>query len=205
MRASFHQFEENITRARTLLGLATSLDQLTTPAVDTSDLCRSALVLGVSALDHFVHELVRVGMLEVHAQHRQATRAFARFKVPLSAVQSAASQAGNPEWLDQAIREAHGWLSFQRPDKIAEALRLFTEIQVWDDIAGALGKDVSDVKANVSAIVDRRNKIAHEADLDPTNPGARWPIDAAMVEEALSFLRSIGGELFRLSESKSAP
>ena len=45
-------------------------------------------------------------------------------------------------------------------------------------------------KAQLCAIVDRRNKIAHEADLDPGNPGERWPIDRPLVEEAIDFIES---------------
>jgi hypothetical protein len=39
--------------------------------------------------------------------------------------------------------------------------------------------------------VDRRNKIAHEADSDPTNIGQRWPIDHALVEEALEYIETL--------------
>ena len=37
---------------------------------------------------------------------------------------------------------------------------------------------------------DRRNKIAHEADLDQGNPGERWPIDRPLVEDAIDFIES---------------
>jgi hypothetical protein len=38
----------------------------------------------------------------------------------------------------------------------------------------------------LALIVDRRNKIAHEADIDPSFPGQRWPIDRAMVDDMVS-------------------
>jgi hypothetical protein len=34
----------------------------------------------------------------------------------------------------------------------------------------------------------RRNKIAHEADADPSSAGFRWPIDANLVNRATTFL-----------------
>jgi hypothetical protein len=46
----------------------------------------------------------------------------------------------------------------------------------------------SDVKQRLKLIVDRRNKIAHEADMDPTYPKARWPISAPDVEDVVRFL-----------------
>ena len=70
MQPAFDQFCENLARARSLGGLAQSLSNLTTAAVDLSDILRASLVLAVSAFDHFVHEFVRLGMLEVHRGNR---------------------------------------------------------------------------------------------------------------------------------------
>jgi hypothetical protein len=44
------------------------------------------------------------------------------------------------------------------------------------------------VKQRLGLIVDRRNKIAHEADLDPTYPKVRWPISPADVDGVVEFL-----------------
>jgi uncharacterized protein YjbI with pentapeptide repeats len=65
MKAALDQFQTNLARARTLSGVADSIGALTTPAIDVTDIHRASLVLGVSALDYFVHEFVRLGMLEV--------------------------------------------------------------------------------------------------------------------------------------------
>ena len=43
----------------------------------------------------------------------------------------------------------------------------------------------------MNLIVDRRNKIAHEADMDPSYPGIRWPIDEVMIENAIGFIEEI--------------
>lgn len=37
-----------------------------TSALDVSDMLRAALVLAVRALDYYVHEVVTLGMLEIH-------------------------------------------------------------------------------------------------------------------------------------------
>ena len=44
----------------------------------------------------------------------------------------------------------------------------------------------------LALIVDRRNKIAHEADMDPTSPGSRWPIDELLVQDVIDGLEQIG-------------
>ena len=89
-----------------------------------------------------------------------------------------------------APSSAHGWLSFQHPDKIANAIRLVSTVDLWQAVALRRNEDVKATKAQLCAIVDRRNKIAHEADLDPGNPGERWPIDRPLVEEAIDFIES---------------
>jgi hypothetical protein len=139
MQAPFDQFCENLARARSLEALAESLSNLTTAAVDVSDILRASLVLAVSGLDHFVHEFVRLGMLEVHRGNRPTTDAYLAFRVPLSAAREALADTGRHEWLDQAIREVHGWLSFQHPDKIAEAIRLMSSVRLWEQVASEFG------------------------------------------------------------------
>jgi len=199
MQAAFDQFCENLARARSLAGLAQSLANLTTAAVDLSDILRASLVLAVSALDHFVHEFVRLGMLEAHRGNRPATDAYLSFRVPMSAAREAIADAGRDEWLDQAIREAHGWLSFQHPDKIAEAIRFMSNVRLWEQVASELGMTSRAVRAQLGAIIDRRNKIAHEADMDPTNPGYRWPINEVLVRDAIDFIARIAQAIFTVA------
>lgn len=187
MDSALAQFRANLARARDLVGLASALVAQTTPAVDTSDLLRAALVLGVSAFDHFVHEIARLGMLEIAANLRPPTEAYQRFQISLRSV-SIAQQGSNSAWLDQEIRERHGWLSFQDPSKVADALRTVTAKVLWDELGTRLGLTPEDARASLRLTVDRRNKIAHESDMDPTAPGSRWPIDRVLVENALSFL-----------------
>jgi len=199
MQTALDHFEENLSRARALAGLAHSLSELTTEAIDLTDILRATLVLSVSALDQFVHDFVRLGMLEVHQGTRPTTDAHLSFKVTLGSVQTALADTGRDDWLDEAIRDTHGWASFQHPEKIAAAVRLMSSAQLWDEVASQLGSTSLAVKTQLSAIVDRRNKIAHEADADPTNPGHRWPIDEILVGDALGFLDSVGHAIFAVA------
>ena len=50
-----------------------------------------------------------------------------------------------------------------------------------------------DVKNRLRAIVNRRNQIVHEADLDPSYPGAgnRWPISPSDVTSASDFIQDV--------------
>ena len=199
MQAALDQFSENLKRARILTGLAESLSQLTTEAIDLSDLYRASLVLGVGALDNFVHQFVRLGMVDIHRGKRPITDAYLSFKIPMNAARQATANIGHDDWLNETIRAAHGWLSFQHPDKIAEAIRLMSAEKLWERVAAELVTTTTAVKAQLLAIVDRRNKIAHEADMDPTNPGYRWPIDKMLVEDALDFLERLTKAIYKVA------
>ncbi len=89
------------------------------------------------------------------------------------------------------MRQQHEFLSFQQPDKIAAAFRLVTDCPVWETVGASLGDRPDDVKRRLKLIVDRRNKIVHEADTDPTPPRSRYPINEPLVSRSLDFLENL--------------
>ncbi|MFF3852155.1 HEPN domain-containing protein [Micromonospora sp. NPDC002575] len=168
--------------------------------VNTDDLLRFALVQGVSAFDHFVHEEVRTRMLMIQGGDLPACPGFYRFRVSLSSVGKAVS-TGGAAWLEAEIREQHSYLSFQQPDKVADAFRLVTDISLWREISTQLQRQPEDVKRQLKLIVDRRNKIAHESDTDPTPPRTRYSISLTMVNNSLDFLKDVVSALDAILES----
>lgn len=191
MYNAIQHFRSNIERVRALGGLYEALSRLTTSAVDTSDILRAQIVLAVSALDHYIHELTRLGMLEVFNGVRPSTNAFGRFKITMDAAMAGIAGSGGSSWVEAEIREKHGFLAFQHPDKVAEAIRLFSACDLWPQVAMKLGLSSQDVKNRLRLIVERRNKIAHEADLDPSYPGTRWPISPADASSTVKFIEDI--------------
>ena len=87
----------------------------------------------------------------------------------------------------------NSYFSFQSPEKISEAINSFSSIKIWKEIASQtmLG-DSDDIQRRLSLIVDRRNKIAHEADCDPTDATSRWAITKQDTNEAIEFIEKIG-------------
>lgn len=193
MLSPIEQFQENIERVRALGGLHAAFDKVTTGAVDLTDLLRAQIVMIVSALDYYIHEITRVGMLEVYDSTRPQTDAFLRFQVTMSGAMKGISKSIENEWLDTEIREKHGYQAFQHPDNIANAVRLFSSCELWRSVALELNLNDQDVKSRLRAIVNRRNQIAHEADVDPSYPetGNRWPIAPADVTSALDFIQDV--------------
>ena len=99
------------------------------------------------------------------------------------------NRLNNTSWLESEIRERLGYQSFQQADKIADAIRYISDKKLWDEVAIQMARPARDVKQQLNSIVDRRNKIAHEADIDPTfNIGSRWNIDEELVGDAVNFI-----------------
>ena len=199
MHSARQQFQDNLLRARELGKLAAAVTQITTPAIDVSDMWRAQVVLGVSALDHLIHEMARLGMIECSKGTRPKTDAFSKFQLPLDAVERGFSGQTHEQWLGEAVREKHSWLSFQHPDKLADAIRLISPVKLWEEVGNELALPAKDVKVRLELIVERRNKIAHEADMDPTNPGFRWPITDSLAADALDFLDRVAGAVFKVA------
>lgn len=89
MQSALDQFRISIARVRDLISIHNSVKAQSTPALDLSDILRAALVLAVSALDYYVHEVVTLGMLEIQRGQRSepnpprnsSQSAFSRFQV----------------------------------------------------------------------------------------------------------------------------
>ena len=198
MQVAIDQFRVNLARVRNLGVIHNTLNVQTTAAIDLSDILRSELVMAVSALDYYIHEIVRLGMLEVYRGIRPETSAFLRFQISLESVRQAVSAPPNDDWLDNEIRERHGWRSFQQAKPIAEAIGLISDISLWEQVSSHLGMPAQDVRQQLNLIVDRRNKIVHEADMNPTPYNTRWPIDAALVDDAINFIEQIAETIYDL-------
>ena len=106
---------------------------------------------------------------------------------------------GADSLLNPAIVERHELLSFQRPDRISDAVRLVAVVPggLWPAVAekGSFG-DAAEVKTRLNLIVDRRNAIVHEDDKD--TQGNRKPIDKPLVVEALETLETVVAALDEL-------
>lgn len=198
MQVAIDQFRVNIVRVRNLGVIYNTLNAQTTAAIDLSDILRSELVMAVSALDHYIHEIVRLGMLEIYRGTRPETSAFLRFQISLEGVRQVVSAPTSDNWLDNEIRERHSWRSFQQANHIADAIRLISDISLWEQVSNYLGIPTQDVRQQLNFIADRRNKIVYEADMDPTPYDTQWPIDEVLVDDAINFIEQIAETIYDL-------
>lgn len=99
---------------------------------------------------------------------------------------------------DLEIRTKLARATYQFPDDIADGIRMISPIELWNEIAKHHGAVPAAVKANAAVlrgeltqIVNRRNKIVHEGDLQPGIPRVPWPITRQDVDHVKKTIEHI--------------
>lgn len=195
--APLELFETVWTRCALLSAQHAYLAANVTSVLDPSELLRSEWVARVSALDLYVHELVAQRMLATFETLQSPTPAYSRFQVAnesLDRIRSASNPFDAGAAFDLDVRNQLSAQSFQDPEKIADAIRLISTVELWNAVALKLGAtettkvaEAKKLRVNLSLVVRRRNKIAHEGDLQPSLPRQPWPI----TQQDLLFVREL--------------
>ena len=148
-------------------------------------------MLAVSAFDYYIHEVVKINMIEIFKGNRCMTKSYKNFLISIDSVYQALNTPSSQAWLENEISLRHSWKSFQHSDNVSDAIKLISDKNIWKEIAKKMTETPNDIKKKLNLIIDRRNKIAHEADIDPSYPGLRWPINESMVEDTIAFIENI--------------
>nr|WP_281379545.1 HEPN domain-containing protein [Ancylobacter tetraedralis] len=165
--------------------------------MDCSDILRSALMLSISSFDLFMHEIHRLEILE----RLKIGQEIPALKVPYGA--AITSGVLQMEIVDEYIRRENSYKSFVAPDKVGDCLRIIMD-NPWDKISAEIGQPAAELKSNLKRFVDLRNRIAHEADVNPAYAGiALWPIYSEDVSNSISFIRNIGLGISKAVNSNS--
>lgn len=163
--------------------------------LDASDLLRWQWVLAVSALDKYIHDIVTDGMVEQYINKKPHTPKFDTFQLSMKTIINIQS-APVPEiaFRNEVIRK-NSYLSFQDPDKIADALSFICNVpNKWDVISRNMATPISssDLKIKLKNIVVRRNQIVHEGDCLSTNiPMAQQQITASDTQDVIQFITEL--------------
>ena len=202
MNRAITQFESNLTSAQQLGVIFQAFHDKVTEAISLDEVLRAEIVLAVSALDCYVHDVVRIGMNKALPLESGEPNAYLNFGVSMQFVKRllrASSPGDRSTLFDQEVQRLHGFRTFQNADNISQALSLIGIGGVWDKVGIALGMPSTDVKTRLNVIVDRRNKIAHEGDIDPSmGIAAKYPIDFPTVQQAVAFLESLVGSMHKV-------
>jgi hypothetical protein len=181
------EFKDDITRARDMVGLGQAIGTMTNGLVDAQDLYRAALVQGVAAWDRYVHGVVLDRAVDVMLGRQSAGKS-SKVGLPLSAVATLMNVTGQAD-RELAARsffaERLSKETYQRPDDVAAALAMVGVNAIWSTAF----PNAEHAKVRLGVVIDRRNRIVHHCDCDPTVPGAVVPLAASDALEALQVIR----------------
>lgn len=176
------------------------INTLRLPHTDVEDLLRSEIVYSVSALDRFIHDLVKAGMVEIYEGRRAATPQYSSFNLSIGQHQDIQTAIVPPPGMvfRSIIEKKHSYETFQAHEKIKDALNLiWNETHKWQRIAHAIGRTENDIKTELSNIVIRRNQIVHEMDLD-LSTGSAQSISHATTRHIVTFVKLLGETIHSL-------
>jgi hypothetical protein len=194
-------FAEVWQRCAEIETLHTYLAGKLTPALSADELLRAEWVARVSALDLYVHELVAQNMMKIFDGTRNGCPGFYKFQCSsdtLLRIKHAVTPADASAAFDLEVRSKLSRVTYQFPEDIADGIRLVSGVELWSEIALAKGASAAtkgtlakSLKKDLSLIVERRNKIAHEGDLQRSIPRTPWPVTRADVSYVAGFIENL--------------
>lgn len=165
--------------------------------LEMDDVRRFVLVMAVSAFDKFIHDVVRRGLIDSFERKRLATKAYLLYKIPISIVQETDIEKRLTKF-ENYIKEEQQKISYQKLEPaIINGLKLlddnanFVEIRKWlNDMRD------EEFKLNFSNIINRRNLIVHELDMDRST-GLKKEVDSDEIKQNLRFLKDFGEAIYQ--------
>ncbi len=157
------------------------------------DILRAQFVMIVSALDCYIHDIVKIGMLEIYLGQRTFSKNTEKYPINLTTLQkieNAPDEQTKLAFLEKHIQSKNSEDSFQSPKGIEYALGLISIDKIWTKLSSEMNKQPDDIKNQLALVVDRRNKIAHESDRDNLSGGKIF-IDKMLVNNTISFIDNL--------------
>jgi len=192
MSKSLDQFKKNLNSIEIVDGIYLYFES-NVKAMDVSEILRAQYVMLVSAFDYYIHDIVREGMLEIFDGKKKSNRNYEQFLISLKALQlilATKDKNLRNQIIDNEIRKITCKQSFQGPSNVERALSLISIKSIWQSLSHKLKIPKDDLIKKLGLIVNRRNKIAHEADIDPITL-SKTPIDRTTLIDVKLFIISV--------------
>lgn len=154
--------------------------QLTSNDFDESELkdtLRASLVMAVSAVDAYYHSKVLAHIVKAANKGGNMPASLMGKGISIKEFVAGKRYTNKMQIVRNAMNLQLGFQSLQQPSKIADALQLIGITGFWNSVAGRMGSTQEDAKKELSAIVKRRNQIAHEGDLSQSKKARNKPND----------------------------
>ena len=166
MNYAYETFTNLINDTRIIDSLYAHICKNTRELIDVSDLLRWQWIQCVSAFDKLIHDLVRIGMIEIFNGAREKTPKYSSFNIDITAYKSMSESRNDaPFILEKIILQKNGYRSFQDPDAVADALSyIWNNKRKWAKLASQIKLPEDTCKITLKNIIMRRNQIVHEGD-----------------------------------------
>lgn len=164
------------------------------PAMDISDILRSEYVLIVSAFDCYIHDVVLQGMSDIFSGNKTECKSFTDFCIPMSTVKELLATSDvslRYSIYNASVKKILSKDSYQSPKSREFALSMVNMKGIWSKVGKKIGMLAEDVKTKLGLIILRRNKIAHEADIENLVSMKKTEIERTDVEEVIAFLNNV--------------
>jgi hypothetical protein len=179
-------FELDIQRARDLIGLGQAVGSLTVGTVDSSDMFRAGLVQAVAAMDHYFHGVILDRAVDILLGHTSISGRHRRIGLQLDAVRdilTAPTLTDRELGIRKHVAVQLAKETFQAADEIGAGLALVGVPKIWTI---AFPGNAPAMQTALGVVVTRRNRIVHQADGDPLNPGHVTPLTSSDALDAIS-------------------
>jgi hypothetical protein len=170
---------------------------------------RSAVVAAISALDSYVHDVIYEQIPIVLASSNEISTSLATAMASVLPIKKAEDfQSARAVLLSHntlhelfmRFRQAKlEFTSYQAPDKVIAAYSLIGIPDIFNRVSSAWqgpGSAAEDIRDTLAKYVTRRNKIAHEADLE--HSGSPRPMQSKYASECKSFIENLVTRLDRI-------
>lgn len=164
------------------------------------EILRAQIVLIISAFDTFIHDCVRIGIVRKYSVSGSLSNQLKRFSIPfcdLVGINNLTTMTEKVQYLDGVIRKVNSKDSYQSPDSVEYAMGLLGIKNIWTKVSAGMHMPAADIRSELSSIVNRRNKIAHESDLDSLGVSLN-PITKAEVSQVLCFIYGLALSIYYL-------
>lgn len=194
MSRSKELYERNIASLNNIDIIYQFMDK-NAPLVDSSYLLRAKYVLIISAFDTYMHEIIIDKACDLFFTEKIPPDSV--IELPLNKIQNIMKQESQIEQQQILIAELKRLMSsdsFQSPKSIEYALSLLGIKKPWVSMSEHFGIPGKDIHDTLALIVNRRNKIAHESDIDPQTKEL-IDIDYSVVSECSDFISKLVTEI----------
>lgn len=154
---------------------------------------RFVWVASVSALDHYITELVVEKATEQFSNGAVLTAKLANEGVPLDSLMKMRGTTAAQEVLEfRAIMgNSVRFRTFQKADDVADGLAyIWSEKHKWDKISGKMGLPTKSAKRKLNGICTRRDSIVHNADYNEAT-GDLTPCSRSDAEEVVNYVSKV--------------